>query len=711
MLKKLKNMKIGIKILFVVLFMSLGTLTIVFVNAYISMDGLSDEFQKTNISLGLTASDDSKEALQSQAEEYLARIAQKQALYSNEELQEISRMVTVLAGYIEYLYENNERFEGRDLPLPDQTMDGEASSKYMLAPDVEATNAILREVRILSNCEAVFGPNLTENAMLDNIYVGTESGISYRFSTSNLYNASYDPRERTWYQEAADNPDETIWLDTYKDPYGHICITSAKAFLDAQGNVAGVIASDIKLQDMLDEITTAKIGQSGYAFVLDQEGTLIAHPDYFKDGFQQDIAAHIQIDSGQENVQALGESGSGIVNLVLDGVDSYVAYSVLAETGWSLCISVDKEEVVQPALDTKETIDSITDEAQELTQGILSDIMKKFIIFFAIVGIMVIMISFAVSGSITKPIQELSKNVERIGKGEFDRKIEVESSDEVGKLAAAFNNMLDDLHDYIDQITAITAEKERISAELQVAKQIQADMLPNVFPAFPERNEIDIFAAMNPAKEVGGDFYDLFMVDERHLAVVMADVSGKGVPAALFMVIGKTLIKNHTHMGISLGDVFSDVNNLLCDSNGEGMFITAFEGVLDLVTGEFSYVNAGHEAPYICHKEGDFEPYTIRPGFVLAGMEGMRYKEGRMQLEAGDKIFLYTDGVPEATDAGNKMYGSERLKNILNKHRNKTPEELLREVKADVDRFVQEAPQFDDITMLCLEYKEQMKSE
>ena len=199
------------------------------------------------------------------------------------------------------------------------------------------------------------------------------------------------------------------------------------------------------------------------------------------------------------------------------------------------------------------------------------------------------------------------------------------------------------------------------------------------------------------------------MVDDRHLAVVMADVSGKGVPAALFMVIGKTLIKDHTQLGISLGDVFSNVNNLLCDANSEGMFITAFEGILDLVTGEFTYVNAGHEIPYICRKGESFEAYKVRAGFVLAGMEDMRYKEGSVKLAEGDRIYLYTDGVPEATNADNEMYGSERLLNILNKHKDKTPENLLMEIKADVDRFVEEAPQFDDITMLCLEYKEPMQ--
>ena len=255
----------------------------------------------------------------------------------------------------------------------------------------------------------------------------------------------------------------------------------------------------------------------------------------------------------------------------------------------------------------------------------------------------------------------------------------------------------------------ITRESQRIGAELDVATHIQSSMLPCIFPAFPDRPEIDIYATMNPAKEVGGDFYDFFMVDERHLAIVMADVSGKGVPAALFMVIGKTLIKDHTRPGISLGEVFSEVNDLLCESNSEEMFITAFEGVLDLVTGEFCYVNAGHEPPFLSRAGGPYEPHPIRPGFVLAGMEGMRFQGGVLQLFPGDRIFQYTDGVTEATDGNNRLYGMERLEKVLCEHAESSPAELLSAVKADIDAFVGDAPQFDDITMLCLEYKARME--
>ena len=343
--------------------------------------------------------------------------------------------------------------------------------------------------------------------------------------------------------------------------------------------------------------------------------------------------------------------------------------------------------------------------------------MREFLVvviaaIFLVVLAAILMCFFFVKRKIVNPINRIrdaSKSMVENLENEDSIDVSVKTGNEIEELFESFKEMYGDVKDYIKKLEGVTAEKERIGAELDVAKHIQASMLPCIFPAFPERKEIDIFATMEPAKEVGGDFYDFFMVDDTHLAIVMADVSGKGVPAALFMVIGKTLIKDHTTPGRDLGKVFTEVNQLLCESNSEELFITAFEGVIDLVTGEFVYVNAGHEMPFICKAGGDFEPYKIRAGFVLAGMEGMKYRAGSMMLEPGDKIFQYTDGVTEATNINNELYGMQRLGEILNKVKTGTPHDILPAIKEDIDAFVGEAPQFDDITMLCLEYKAKME--
>lgn len=345
---------------------------------------------------------------------------------------------------------------------------------------------------------------------------------------------------------------------------------------------------------------------------------------------------------------------------------------------------------------------------QEIFSFLVNSVVFVAIITFLLSGIYF----FYTKRNILKPIDLLHRAAGRMVENlEEDQvqEIDIHTGDEIEELASAFMQMNLEVKEYIKKLYLVTAEKERIGAELDVAAHIQSSMLPCIFPPFPDRHEFDIYATMTPAKEVGGDFYDFFMVDERHLAIVMADVSGKGVPAALFMVIGKTLIKDHTQPGADLGTVFSEVNDILCTSNSEGMFITAFEGVLDLVTGEFRFVNAGHEIPFISRAGGAFEPHKIRAGFVLAGMEGLRYRAGVMELMPGDKLFQYTDGVTEATSAEKELYGMERLQNVLASVSDKAPQEILPAVKADIDCFVGTAPQFDDITMLCLEYKARME--
>lgn len=257
----------------------------------------------------------------------------------------------------------------------------------------------------------------------------------------------------------------------------------------------------------------------------------------------------------------------------------------------------------------------------------------------------------------------------------------------------------------LEKQAADSSARQRIETELNVATQIQADMLPSIFPAFPERSEFDIYASMTPAKEVGGDFYDFFLVDDDHLAMVIADVSGKGVPAALFMVITKTLLKNAVQTGASPKAALEKVNVQLCENNEAEMFVTVWLGIYEISTGKLTAANAGHEYPAIRRADGRFELFKDRHGFVLAGMESARYGEYELDLGVGDTLFVYTDGVTEATDAANTLYGTDRMLAALNRNCGLEPERLLHQVKADIDRFVGAAPQFDDITMLSLQRK------
>ncbi len=281
----------------------------------------------------------------------------------------------------------------------------------------------------------------------------------------------------------------------------------------------------------------------------------------------------------------------------------------------------------------------------------------------------------------------------------------IKTDNEIERMAKSITSMVTELDRYMEDLQAITAEKERIGAELDVATRIQADMLPNKFPAFPDRNEFDLYATMDPAKEVGGDFYDFFLVGDDHLALVMADVSGKGVPAALFMVVAKTLIKNHAQLGGTPAEILSYANEKLCEQNEAELFVTVWMAVIEISTGKGLAANAGHEHPVLKRADGEWELVEYRHSPAVATMEGIRFKEHEFEIHSGDKLYVYTDGVAEATDASNELYGTDRMLAALNRESDADPKRILENVKRDVDEFVGDAPQFDDITMLCVEWK------
>ena len=319
----------------------------------------------------------------------------------------------------------------------------------------------------------------------------------------------------------------------------------------------------------------------------------------------------------------------------------------------------------------------------------------EILVFAALFGLVYLLIKKVV----VDRIKRVNESLDRITEGDLNEVVNVRENEEFASLSDDINSTVDTLKRFIDEASA------RIDADLQMAKNIQASALPNVFPAFPKRKEFDIFATMNPAKEVGGDFYDFYMTGSDTLHFLIADVSGKGIPAAMFMMRAKTELKSLTEAGMNVDETFTRGNAALCEGNDAGMFVTAWQGGIDLESGIVRFANAGHNPPVVRHKDGKFEYLRSKVGFVLAGMDGVKYKPQELQLEPGDIIYLYTDGVTEATDANTELYGEDRLLNALNSKEFENMEDLCRHVKADVDAFVGEAPQFDDITMVALHYK------
>ena len=301
---------------------------------------------------------------------------------------------------------------------------------------------------------------------------------------------------------------------------------------------------------------------------------------------------------------------------------------------------------------------------------------------------------------VVKNIRKINDSLAQITEGNLNVTVDVRDNEEFASLSDDINSTVATLKNYIDEAAA------RFDKDLEIAKKIQHSALPSVFPPYPNRKDFSIFASMDAAKEVGGDFYDFYLLDENHLAFVVADVSGKGIPGAMFMMTSKTLIKSHAESGLAVNDVFTEVNAQLCENNEAGMFVTAWMGILDLETGLIRYANAGHNPPVVRRKDGSYEYLKGKANFVLAGMEGVRYKEQQLQLEQGDEIYLYTDGVTEAHDLNKQLFGEDRLLTSLNETAGMTVDKICLKVKADVEAFQGEAEQFDDITMLCVRLNE-----
>ena len=325
---------------------------------------------------------------------------------------------------------------------------------------------------------------------------------------------------------------------------------------------------------------------------------------------------------------------------------------------------------------------------------------------FALAVVAGVIFSLFIRLKFMKPIRKVSEETTRFAKENTKGEPlgSISRFKEIQNMAESVDTLETDMVNYIENLTVATADKERIVTELTLASTIQENSIPNDFPAFPGRTDFDIYASMTPAKAVGGDFYNFYLIDDTHLGMVIGDVSGKGVPAALFMMVTNILISEKMHMGGAPEDILASVNDDICKHNKADMFVTLWLGILDLKTGTLRAANAGHEYPAIMQPGGAFELLKDKHGLAVGAMEGVKYKGYELQLEPGAKLFVYTDGVPEATDADNKMFGTERMLAALNSEPSASPEGVLNNVRAAVDGFVKGAEQFDDLTMLCFEY-------
>lgn len=481
----------------------------------------------------------------------------------------------------------------------------------------------------------------------------------------------------------------------------------AWAVFGPTGEKRGVLASTVLLDTLSGIAAAISIGQHGFGYIVDRTGLLIAHP-------REDLRMKLNfIDSQRlgytgltEVGRAMAEGRSGVMSYSRPGGETLItAFNAIPHTqGWSLGVALLEEELM----------------------GRAHQLMRHIALTMGAIILGVLLMVYLLSDRISRPITVLTEGVRTVSCGNLECTLEIKTGDEIEDLAEAYNKMTANLKEHIRNLQQTTAEKERIESELQVANKIQSSMLPRTFPPYPEIDNLNLYAMMDPAREVGGDFYDFFAIDNRRFCFSIGDVSGKGIPAALFMVITRTIMKNQALQGYSLDAVFERTNELLCSENVENMFATVFMGILDTQRREIEYVCAGHNPPLISRQGAPYRFLDVQRNLVLGGMDGFQYQVQRLTVEAGDLLFLYTDGVNEAMNGDGELFGNDRMIAAVNRtagaagvahasvasdtsRARSTPRaggiavrKVIESVRQAVSDFVEETPASDDLTMLAL---------
>ena len=681
----------------------------------VRMNALTDEVVESNNTFSELVGEMSSDSMTTQMRKRMMELTSSNASLANAKFEELESQVILLANMTEKIFAEPDSYGLRQVDPPKAENDKTLSVQFLHSAALKDLDnpQILEQIGLLANMQdALYEVNHNfENMASD--YIALESGIMIQadYISGSKFDEKgkvlpYEADTRPWYQGAKETKKPyftPVTRDAHSTGTGIMC--GVPIYMD--GEFLGVAGAGMYLSDIEQLVADIRLGSAGYACIINQSGQVIFSPT--ESGMlmvdvenQTDLRATDNLAlSGV--VRSVLAGSKGITTLEMDGEKYCVAYASMDKVGWGFLTVLGEDEVKEPTNNLLRELgvySAQTVSSMEKTVRISLVILIVAFMIFCLIGAV---LAFVLSMHIVKPIRILTDRVSQVDGDHLDFTWELKNKDETDVLANSFLSMTQKMKEYIKNITEITAEKERIGAELNVATKIQADMLPKIFPPFPDRTEFDVYAQMTPAKEVGGDFYDFFLLDEDHLAIVIADVSSKGVPAALFMVIAKTLIKNHAMSLESLGDVFYRVNNQLCEGNEEGMFVTAWMGVVTLSTGELEYVNAGHN-PQLLMNNAEYDWIHAQPGFVLAGLEGIPYTSEKLSLKHGARIFLYTDGVTEAQNTSEELFGEERLLESLQRNGHLALQQMLEAVRADIDTFVGEAEQFDDITMLAFEF-------
>ncbi len=705
--------KITFTIIIVVILSLLGIGAVFLINT----NRVSKTLINSNKQMSQTSRSMSFESMEKLTRVRLQEVAEDKAELADRMFYEFERAVRMAASAAEKLYEDPESYPERDIAEPDPANDGTLTLQVLYASDTDPKDEeIVREVRLLGNLqELLYAINANDDSIASN-YFASETGIMVQadYISAKKFDAQgklmpLDAKDRPWYIGAKETGDvylTPVTRDLHTPQMGVMC--GVPVYHD--GKLMGVAGAGMYLDLLSRMIENVDLGDKGNICIVNDLGRILFSNLKTGSLSVEESTTDLRYSSNEDLRSLVKEAlngEEGVKQLLLDGAQCYAAYAPMKTVGWSVFVVLAKDEVDAPTAALQKDLDRIAAASEEEADGQARRAVLIFITVIAAALCVAAVVSLILSNRIVRPIRQLTDEVGRVKGEDLDFKWETDTGDETQLLAEAFQSLTGRMKTYVSDIEKITAEKERIGTELELATRIQADMLPGIFPAFPDRKDFDIYASMTPAKEVGGDFYDFFLLDKNHLALVIADVSGKGVPAALFMMGSMILIRNEVKNGLSPANVLRRINDQICSGNREDMFITVWLGILDLSTGKLTAANAGHEYPALKQPDGSFELIKDPHGFVIGGLPDESYTEYEWQLRPGAKIFVYTDGVPEAGESRSALYGTDRMMEALRTAENESPEKILAAVDASVREYVGNAPQFDDVTMLCVEYKGQ----
>ncbi len=638
-----------------------------------------------------------------------------QAYIADDLFSDVRSNVLTLQSYAAQLFAHAESVPAHPYNPPDKSKDGMATAQMQHEAGVDPADSA--SLGLVANMSELMVSMFENNDRMSSCFVATADGTilyvddrsgSYFDENGEVYN--FEVRDRPWYKQAAEAGElifTGVELDAFTDIAGLVCA----APVYQNGELVAVVGADIFLTSISDYVNTTS-GYGGFICIVNDNGQIIFSPitsGTFKSGLSED-AQDLRQGKNRDLADFVTEVLDGeskVLSLKVDGLDYYLAGAPMPTLGWAVVSVMDKTVTLQPATEMIGNYEKISAEALQTYRDSSAAATRRLFFVTAAIVVLASAGALALAARVVKPIEHMTGRLNSLSENDSVFRMEkiYKTGDEIEVLAESFASLSEKTKAYIQQITEITAEKERIGTELALATRIQADMLPNIYPAFPDRPEFDIFAAMDPAREVGGDFYDFFLIDDDHLCMIIADVSGKGVPAALFMMASRIILAGNAKQGKSPAAILESTNETICQNNREEMFVTVWLGILEISTGRLTAANAGHEYPVLLQQGGKFELIKDKHGFVIGGIAGMKYKEYELQLKPGAKLFLYTDGVPEATNASEELFGKDRMLEALNENPQASPEEMLKNVRRSVDGFVREAEQFDDLTMLGLEYK------